>query len=137
LRAASEADDSDLLVDLAFFAGSMGSRGQISNISVENLTLGQLFRAAFRSMAEIYAKCAARLAPERDWRRIVFSGGLAQNLGLLREFVAKQLGGEVRLSANAEDTLLGLLVLGLVIGGRARDVEEANGIVREETSGSA
>lgn len=137
LRAASEADDSDLVVDLSFFAGSMGSRGQISNISLENLTLGRLFRAAFCSMAENYAKCASRLSHENDWRRIVFSGGLAQNLGLLREFVADRLGGQARLSANAEDTLLGLLVLGLVIGGRAKDVEEANGIVRAATSESS
>lgn len=130
LRAASQATDSDLAVDLAFFAGSLGSRGSISNISTENLTLGRLFRAAFHSMAENYATCAERLSPERNWRRIVFSGGLAQHLDILRQFIVERIGGEVRLSANTEDTLLGLLVLGLVISGKARDLEEASGIVR-------
>jgi hypothetical protein len=94
------------------------------------LTLGRLFRAAFRSMAENYSKCAARLSPERDWRRLVFSGGLAQNLGLLRALVVERPGGKVRLSATSEDTLLGLLVLGLVICGRVRNIDEANELVR-------
>lgn len=130
LQAASQTTESDLAVDLAFFAGTLGSRGNISNISTENLTLGRLFRAAFGAMAENYNTCAVRLSPERNWRRLVFSGGLAQRLDLLRQFVVERIGGDVRLSANSEDTLLGLLVLGLVISGRAGNMEEANGLVQ-------
>jgi sugar (pentulose or hexulose) kinase len=131
VRAAAAVGDSDLGVDLAFFAGPMGNRGGISQISTENLTVGHLFRAAFRSMAENYAVCAARLSPGREWRRIVFSGGVAQKLELLRQFIQERIGGEARVCPNSEDTLLGLLVVSLVVSERARDLEAASRLVRE------
>jgi sugar (pentulose or hexulose) kinase len=131
VRATAAVGDSDLGVDLAFFAGPMGNRGGISQISTENLTVGHLFRAAFRSMAENYAVCAARLSPGREWRRLVFSGGVAQKLELLRQFIQERIGGEARICPNSEDTLLGLLVVSLVVSERARDLEAASRLVRE------
>ena len=87
-------------IQLDFFDGPLGSRGSISNITTENLSVGTLFRAAFRNMADNYATCAARLSPERNWDRIVFSGGLAQKLPLLREFILEKLPGPSRLCSS-------------------------------------
>lgn len=128
-KAAEAAPDSNLTANLAFFDGPLGSRGSISNITTENLSFGALFRAAFRNMADNYATCAARLSPEKKWDRIVFSGGLAQKLPLLREFILEELPGESRLCSSAEDTLLGLLVISQVISGRAKNLQEASRLV--------
>jgi sugar (pentulose or hexulose) kinase len=135
VKAAKAAPDTDLAANLAFFEGPLGSRGSISNITTENLSIGTLFRAAFRNMAENYALCASRLSPEKSWDRIVFSGGLAQKLPLLREFILERLPGPSRLCSSAEDTLLGLLVISQVISGRAKDLQEASRLVSEAQGG--
>ena len=123
-QAASEVADTDLEVDLTFFAGPEGDRGAISNIRGDNLTAGHLFRAAFKNMAEKYYACALRLWPERAWKNLVFSGGLACKLEALRETIQKRFGTDYRLTPFVEDTLFGLLVLASVFSGRARSVEE-------------
>jgi hypothetical protein len=128
-RVAAEAADTDLTVDLAFFAGPLGERGMIGNITVDNLTIGTLFRSALRSMAANYETCAARLFPVRDWQRIVLSGGLPQRVDVLRAFIGERLPGPQRMSAAAEETLTGLLVVGLVAMGRARSVAESSAMM--------
>ena len=96
----------------------------ISNIRGDNLTAGHLFRAAFKNMAEKYYTCALRLWPERSWKNLVFSGGLACKLEVLRETIQKRFGTDYRLTPFVEDTLFGLLVLASVFSGRAKSVEE-------------
>ncbi len=135
IQAAEAAPDTDLAANLTFFEGPLGSRGSISNITTENLSVGTLFRAAFRNMADNYATCATRLSPEKSWDRIVFSGGLAQKLPLLRQFILEKLPGESRLCSSAEDTLLGLLVISQVISGRAKDLQEASRLVSAAQGG--
>lgn len=116
--------DTDLEVDLTFFPGPGGDQGKILNIRGDNLTVGHLFRAAFKKMADSYHKCALQLWPERSWKNLVFSGGLACKLDVLRETIQKEFGTGYRLSPFAEDTLYGLLILALVFSGRAQSVEE-------------
>jgi xylulokinase len=123
--AAESAPDTDLQVDLAFFPTPAGGQGAITNIREGSFTLGHLFRAAFRSMADNYLACALRLSPQREWNTLVFSGGLAQKLPLLRSMILERLPGPHRLSPVAEDTLTGLLTLALVIAGRAANAEAA------------
>jgi hypothetical protein len=101
----------------------------IGNITVDNLTIGTLFRSALRSMAANYETCAARLFPVRDWQRIVLSGGLPQRVDVLRAFIGERLPGPQRMSAAAEETLTGLLVVGLVAMGRARSVAESSAMM--------
>jgi xylulokinase len=102
----------DLTVDLSFFSSLMGDRGGITNIGEGNLSVGHLFLAAFRGMAANYARCARLLSPNRDWDRIVFSGGLAQGFPRLRREVLEALGDPPhRLCSTEEDTLAGLLLL--------------------------
>ncbi|MCX7423360.1 MAG: FGGY family carbohydrate kinase [Planctomycetia bacterium] len=129
-RAAEQATDSELRMALTFFAGPLGERGRVDGISVDNLTVGGLFRAAFRNMAENYETCSHRVAPQRDWSRIVFSGGLVQKLPLLREFIINRLASPYRLCSSSEDALFGLMVLGHVVSGQAKTVAEATTLMR-------
>ena len=124
-RAVDATPETDLTIDLAFFASALGDRGAIGNIHERNLTTGHLFRAAFERMAITYASCARRLAPEGDWEQLVFSGGLAQNLVALRESIVRQFGARHRVCVTPEDTLQGLLALALVCSRRAESVAQA------------
>jgi sugar (pentulose or hexulose) kinase len=111
-RESERVGEPDLEVNLAFFAGPFGSSGSVANIREGNLTVGNLFAAAFRSMAANYARCAERLSADRAWHRVVFSGGLAQRFERLRREVLSRLGGPPwRLCPTEEDTLHGLLIL--------------------------
>ena len=132
-RAAEGTSDSELSMALTFFAGPLGERGRVDGISVDNLTVGGLFRAAFRNMAENYDICSRRISPQRDWSRIVFSGGLVQKLPLLREFIVERLGSSFRLCPSTEDALFGLMVLGHVVTGRSKTVAEAAGRIARDS----
>jgi sugar (pentulose or hexulose) kinase len=131
LAEAAKITSTDLRVDPAFYFGAMGDRGALTNVREENLTVGHLFHAAFAGMADNYARCAARLAPGKDWTRLVFSGGVALKTALLRRLICDRLGPTHRLAASDEDTLLGLLVLALTFSGRSRSVKEATAFARE------
>jgi sugar (pentulose or hexulose) kinase len=111
-----------LRVNPAFYASAMGDQGAITNAREENLTVGHLFRAAFEGMADNYAACARRVCPAGDWRRLLFSGGVALKTPLLRRLICERLGPEHRLAPTDEDTLLGLLALALACSGRAESV---------------
>jgi hypothetical protein len=113
IAAATErVESTDLEADLAFFASPFGDRGRIDSIREENLTVGELFVAAFRWMAKNYRQCAERLSPEGKWDRVVFSGGLAQRFARLRREVLARLGNPPsRVSETDEETLRGLLIL--------------------------
>jgi sugar (pentulose or hexulose) kinase len=111
-RESERAGEPDLDVNLAFFAGPFGTSGSVTNIREGNLTVGNLFAAAFRSMAANYARCAERLSGDRAWDCVVFSGGLAQRFERLRREVLTRIGNPPwRLCPGEEDTLHGLLVL--------------------------
>ncbi len=135
-RMAAATGPTELRVNLAFFASLRGDRGEIANIREDNLTVGHLFRAAFQDMAENYHTCALRLSPAAAWERLVFSGGLALKMDVLRQVICDRFGiphpeatGRSRLSPSAEDTLLGLLALALAFTGRAGSVAEAIGLL--------
>jgi hypothetical protein len=116
----------DLEVDLSFFASFTGDRGRIGNISERNFSVGHLFLAAFRSMAANYARCATSLAPNREWDRVVFSGGLARRLPRLRSEILAALGQPpARLCGDEEETLRGLLAIALVCDGRVATLDDA------------
>jgi len=124
-RATQVADGGGLEVDPAFYAGSMGDHGTIANLREDNMTVGHLCHALFAGMADNYARAAARIAPERDWSRLVFSGGVALKTPLLRRLIMDRLGSLHRLAPVEEDTLFGLLVLARAFAGRAPSVADA------------
>ena len=100
-------DDTDLTVDLAFFRSPLGDRGRIENISTGNLSVGSLFLAAFRAMADNYERISQRFLP-MDWTGIVLSGGLTQKAPRLRSLLKDRFAVPFRESAG-EETLAGLL----------------------------
>lgn len=130
--AAAGVTASDLGVNLSFFDSAGGNRGSITNIHEENLTVGHLFHAAFASMAANYRTAAQRLAAALPWRGLVFSGGLAQKIDVLRTLVEQQFQLPYRLSPSSEDTLLGLLALGLAATGRTATMGEATNLLRTQ-----
>jgi sugar (pentulose or hexulose) kinase len=114
-----------LQVDLAFFDGPLGNRGSITGITTDNLAVGPLFLAAFRAMARNYALLADRISPSHRWSRLVFSGGLAQNLAILRRLIRQSLPGDCRVCPETEDTLRGLLAAALVASRQSDSLADA------------
>jgi sugar (pentulose or hexulose) kinase len=106
----SRVDEATLSARLSFFSGPMGDVGSIENITVDNLTVGQLFQASFRNMAENYRHCADLVCPQGHWPRIVLSGGLTQSAPQLRRQIQKLFPQANSFeSAEQEETLMGLL----------------------------
>jgi sugar (pentulose or hexulose) kinase len=108
-RSAANANGGGLNIDLTFFAGPLGERGRLEGITTENLTVGNLFHAAFCNMADNYACCADRLCPERVGLGLALSGGLTRSVPILRQLIQERFAMPLRESVVAEETLLGLL----------------------------
>jgi xylulokinase len=106
-RAAAAVPSTDVRMDLAFFPSASGERGAITNLREETLTAGHLFRAAYEALVAGLIRAADRVAPARDWRGIVLSGGLVHQSPLLRRLILEAFPGPVR-TAPAEDALAGL-----------------------------
>jgi hypothetical protein len=62
------------------------------------------------------------LSPPQPWKRLVFSGGLAQRFEPLRAEIAGRFDLPYRQCPTSEDTLLGLLALARVAAGQAPTV---------------
>ncbi len=103
----SALDDTDLQVNLAFFRGPLGERGRIDNISTENLSVGSLFYAAYRAMADNYRQVANRFGSQ-DWQTVVLSGGLSYHAPQLRTLISDRFAVPLR-ESSGEETLSGLL----------------------------
>jgi len=129
-KAAAAKTESELRAQVTFFPTPVGDFGSLTNIREENLTVGDLFRAAFVNMAENYYASAMRLSPGQAWRRLVFSGGLTQKLEILRGLIVEKFRRGYRLCSATEDTLQGLLVLALVASGRAGSAQAAMELLR-------
>jgi xylulokinase len=123
-QAAAEAPDAGLAVDLNFFGPPRSGQGQITNIRGSNLTVGQLFRAAFKHMAGSNFDFAIRLWPEKAWKDLLFSGGLACKLEVLRAAIQKRFATSYRIAPFDEDTLFGLLILATAFSGKGKSVGE-------------
>lgn len=124
-EAAAQVETTAVQVNLAFYDSFAGNEGSISHLREENMRVGHLFHAAFQNMADNYYTAALRLSPQQGWHNLVFSGGVAQKLAVLRTLIQRRFQVDYRLCATAEDTLLGLLALALVASGRLSTVAEA------------
>ena len=131
-QASADAPETDLEVDLSFFGPTRPDQGRIANIRGSNLTVGQLFRAAFKHMAETNLQHALRIWPEKAWKNLLFSGGLACKLDVLRQAIQRRFGASYRIAPFEEDTLFGLLILASVFSGRAESVASLTEQLRSE-----
>ena len=102
--------DTELTANINFYACPLGSSGSLSNLTIENMTVGNLFLAACKAMSENYFTVAQRLAPSPSFRSLVLSGGLAQSLPRLVDFIRERFSMPLR-EVHGEDTLFGLLKL--------------------------
>jgi len=102
--------ETDIDANINFYSSPLGSTGSFSNLTTENLTVGNLFLSACKAMAENYFTVAQRLAPNRSFGSLVLSGGLAQSLPRLADLIRKRFSMPLR-EVHGEDTLLGLLKL--------------------------
>ena len=132
-QATSKTGGADLEVALDFLSAQGGA---ITGARADNLNVGQLFRSAFRSMADSYYQCALRLWPEKSWRNLVLSGGLVCRMNALRKSIQEKFGSGWRLSPFAEDTLFGLLILASVFSGKAASVAEVSSELRRKSGQS-
>jgi sugar (pentulose or hexulose) kinase len=130
-QAAAEVQNTNLKANLSFFTSSCGDHGDITNIREEELTVGNLFRAAFQNMADNYLSGALLLSPERNWSNLVFSGGLAQKIPVLREIICEKFRCDFRMCPTSEDTLLGLLALALVFNHQQPDLKSAVNLLKQ------
>lgn len=108
-QAAENSTGEGLTCDLSFFASAMGCDGRISRITTENLTVGNLFQAAFEFMADSYLTCSRRLSPEPTWDQLAISGGLVQSFASLRKKIEFRFPLPMREVAEQEETLMGLM----------------------------
>lgn len=135
-RLAAETGSTDLEMDLSLFQNRVprgGEAGALRNIREGNLTVGHLFRAALERMADDYFRHASALpAPPGGWRRLVFSGGIAHRLPLLRDLIMGRFGIPGRTSPTREDTMPGLLTLALLGAGRAPCLANAAELVSRQ-----
>lgn len=131
IQAAVEATPTtDVQAEIAFFPGPFGDRGSLNNLHEGNLQVGAVFRAVFESMARNYVATSRQLDVACTADRIVFSGGVARQLHVVRDLTASALERPYRLSPHPEDTMFGLLVLALAFSGQQPAVSAASELVR-------
>jgi hypothetical protein len=108
-HAAESSTGNGLTCNLSFFASAMGCDGQISGITTENFTIGNLFHAAFEFMADSYLTCSRRMSPQPTWDQLAISGGLVQSFASLRKKIETRFPLPIRDVAEQEESLLGLM----------------------------
>ncbi|MCH2203087.1 MAG: hypothetical protein MK102_14040 [Fuerstiella sp.] len=121
----AEKTETDLDVELTFFTGPLGHRGGIRNITLENLAVGPLFRAAFENMAANYETAASRLGIQ-NIEKLVLSGSLVRRSPTLQRKIIERLVFPQRLVEFEEETMVGLLVLALVASGKHTSLSAAS-----------
>ena len=114
-----------LTVDMSFYPTyDKFDGGSISHIDQENLTVGTLFSAAYKSMAEAYRTGFDRLLKEPP-TRIVCIGGAARKNARLRDGIQAVFGCPCDLPESADEVLTGLLH----IAERIRTKQKLEGVV--------
>lgn len=102
----------NLHCDLSFFANPITDHenGSITNIGEYDFTVGNLFRSLFRQMAGNFLWAAERLGCGKESvEKIVFSGGIARRIPLIREEILGHYRDGVSYSIGEDETLHGLV----------------------------
>lgn len=111
LEAEKNAKDTLLKCDLSFFENPVTPfhQGSIKNIAEYELTLGNLFRAVFKQMADNFCEAADKLCEgQAKVEKLIFSGGVARRIAPIRRMVAERYGDGIKCVVIQDETLTGL-----------------------------
>lgn len=136
-------DSRGLTADCSFFKSEYSDHGRIDGIYFDNLTLGTVMSAAFEDIARTYRAALDRLGGSAAAAgiadgscagrvdRLVFSGGVANRLPLLRQAIMRQLGISRSIDPIDNEVFVGLyrLALHLENGGGDSGSNRARGIL--------
>lgn len=101
-----ECRESDLEIDLSFFDSATGNHGFISNILENNLSVGNIFRAAIEQMTDTYYSIVQQLSDQDDYDEIVLSGGLTTRFTPLRDSITLRFPHKKIIDFKGEDASL-------------------------------
>jgi len=109
LASAANGQVGDLATDLSFFENSVTGRvtGSITNISETNFFMGNLFSSVFRQMGNNFLWAARELGMDLP-QKIIFSGGVARKIEILRRNIQNGMGGNVQIYVAENETMHGL-----------------------------
>ncbi len=102
--------DTDVQVDMSFFAAAFNQSGAIFNLQEDDLSIGHIFLAAFKSMAHNYQIASEKLDPSKSWSEVVLAGGLARRMPRLQKLIAEKFTAPIHL-VDRDETLYGLMEL--------------------------
>lgn len=111
LEAEKHAEDTEIRCDLSFFENplTLSDRGSIENIGEYELTMGNLFRAVFRQMADNFGEAADRLCSDRSKiQKLIFSGGIARKIEPVRSRIMERYEEDIDYTVAQDETLQGL-----------------------------
>jgi len=111
LQAAEAGDGNRMTCGLSFFENPVEAltEGYISNIGEYDLTFNNLAASILRKMSENFVWAAGVVAPEqKDVKRIVFSGGVARRIPLIRRLILRAYQAGTEVSVAEDETLEGL-----------------------------
>ena len=124
----------DMDFNLSIFPGARHYRkgGGIACIREGNFTLHNYLASLLRSFAAQYREIVDIFDPDRHLCRCLLSGGIARNLPLLRDLIARETGYQTLPATDLDESFLGLRTLALVADGRATTCQEALKIFARE-----
>lgn len=119
-------EDEDLRVNTAFYKNPhFRSGGAIEGITQNNLHLSTIFYAAFEDMARTYWHYIQEFGEDtQSIRRIICAGGVNWKTPEIRMMLRRVSGKECLLSPMADEALSGMYRLGLMCGGKCKNLEE-------------
>ncbi|WP_303725354.1 sedoheptulokinase [Anaerovibrio lipolyticus] len=111
LNSAKGSQGSAMNCDLSFFSNPLTDKktGSIENIGEYDFNVGNLFKALFHTMAENFMVAARGIVRDNEQvQRIVFSGGIARKISLIREEILTNYRYDIEVSIGEDETLYGL-----------------------------
>lgn len=107
--------ENELRVNMDFYAAPQRlAGGSIAGITHENLSVGNLFAAAYEEMAKTYWDNMLRLADGAAVEEIICAGGVAWKRPELIAAIQRASAKKCRLSARPDEVLVGLFRIALV-----------------------
>lgn len=109
------AENTELSCDLSFFENAITdkTKGCLENIGEYTLTMGNLFRAILRQMANNFTSAADIIEMDHSRiRKILFSGGVARRIEPLRRYILEHYPQPLEVQVATDETLLGLYQYG-------------------------